>query len=572
MTWRWFWFVWRGQGADMAWLLIGSALSAAMHAGFAWSWKGILDSAQAATGTGADEGALARAGLLCLGIGAAQALLYISVQGTRARVNERIQQAARRRVLAHLAAVEPGALAAWRTGDLVTRLTDDVSTEKLAWFLCSGVFRAYEALLIVMACLIGMAWIDPALTVWAVSPLPLLVLAQVVAGRELGRRADRVQQSVARVGAVVQDVFDGVRVVQARGLQGLARRAFAAAAADQVEAEVSNARLAQYVLVQFGYGWQVALAALLFAGGARVMDGTLGVGDFVAFNGFVLALVFPMFDFGAFVVRLRQAAASLERLDALLALSAAVPPRAAEANGEVRLPARIVTPHLSIEMGVPMEFGIGDLVAVTGPVGSGKSTLLTALAGQLPLRAPLPTLPAPAWVPQDPVILAASVGENICLDTLLADAVLAEGQEGNWSTLLEAACLTDDVGRWPAGIGTLVGERGVTLSGGQQQRVQIARGFAARRSVLLLDDATSALDADTEARFWDGFSRRDQIVFVVTHRAATLARATVVLYLRDGRLAGRGTHAELVASYPAYRAAYGAEETIRSVPTSASPI
>ncbi len=561
LTWRWFRLVWRGQGGDMAWLLVGSALTAVMHAGFAWMWKVVVDEARG--------GAIGRAALICLAVGLGQALLYVTVQGTRTRVNERIQQAARRRVLEAVVAAEAGTLARWRTGDLVTRLTDDVSTEKLAWFLCSGVFRAYEALLIVIACVIGMALIDPVLTLWSMAPLPLLVVAQVSAGRAMGRRADAVQQSVSRVGAVLQDVFDGVRVVQARGLGGLARRAFADAAAAQVDAEVRSARLAQFLHVLFGYGWQIALAALLFAGGVRVMDGALGVGDFVAFNGFVMNLVFPMFDFGAFLVRWRQAAASLGRLQALVDLPAA--PRVVSPVGDtLRIPAVLEAPHLRLDLGEPIEVRPGEMLAVTGPVGGGKSTLLAALAGQLPLRGATPEVPAPAWVPQEPVVLSVTVAENILLAGGDADApgpgrlgARVPDVEGGWASLLAASCLAEDVRRLPAGLATAVGERGVTLSGGQQQRVQIARALGVRRPVLLLDDATSALDADTEARFWDGLERGGLVVVVVTHRAATLARADHVVYLREGRVEARGTHAELVARHAAYRTAYGDERSDR---------
>jgi ABC-type multidrug transport system fused ATPase/permease subunit len=361
------------------------------------------------------------------------------------------------------------------------------------------------------------------------------------------------------VGAVVQDVFDGVRVVQARGLGGLARRAFGEAAEAQAEAEIANARMAQLLHVQFGYGWQIALAALLYAGGLRVMDGTLGAGDFVAFNGFVMTLVFPMFDFGAFAVRWRQAAASLARLQALVDLPAAAtrPPAPA---GPLRIPAVLEAPHQRLELGDAIELHPRKMLAVTGPVGSGKSTLLAALAGQVPLVGGAPALPVAAWVPQEPVVLSVTVAENILLagagSSAEADAAAAEP---DWPALLAAACLAEDVRRLPRGLATAVGERGVTLSGGQQQRVQLARALSAGRPVLLLDDATSALDADTEARFWEGLDRAGLVVVVVTHRAATLARADRVVYLRDGRAEAIGAHAALVATHAAYRAAYGAE-------------
>ena len=535
MTWRWFKVVWAGRWLVVAWLLVGSALTAVLLAGFAWTWKSVVEAAQA----GDVHGAAMRA--LLVGVG--QALLYITVQGVRNNANEYIQRVARLRVLTAVARAAPGALDGFRLGDLVTRLTDDVSTEKLAWFLCSGVFRGWEALLIILACVVGMVRIDPALTLWAVAPLPLLVVSHLWNGRELGRRAARTQQAVSRIGAVVQDVFDGIRVVQARGLGSLAQRAFADAAREQSTAEVHGARLFVYQMVQFGYGWQLALAALLYAGGSRVMDGALSAGDFVAFTGFVLTLVFPMFDLGAFVVRWRQAAASLVRLEEVMTAAAApvpVPHRASDLG----IPQRLVTPWLTLELGEPLTVREGQLLAVTGPVGCGKSTLLAALAGQVPLAGERPSGPFAAWAPQAPVLLEASLAENIGLGRDFPEGVV------------QAAQLGPDLARWPDGLTTLVGERGVTLSGGQQQRVQLARALASGARLLLLDDATAALDADTEARFWEGLDRAGRIVVVVSHRPATLARADRVLYLREGRVVASGTHAELL-TVPAYAAAYG---------------
>lgn len=535
MTWRWFKVVWAGRWHLVAWLLVGSTLTAVLLAGFAWTWKSVVEAAEAGNVTGA--------AIRALTVGVGQALLYITVQGVRNNANEYIQRVARLRVLAAVARSAPGTLDRFRMGDLLTRLTDDVSTEKLAWFLCSGVFRGFEALAVIVACVIGMLRLDPALTVWSMAPLPLLVVSHLWNGRELGRRADRTQRAVSRVGAVVQDVFGGIRVVQARGLGALARRAFADAAVEQSAAEVHAARLFQYQMVQFGYGWQVALAVLLFAGGSRVMDGALSAGDFLAFTGFVLTLVFPMFDLGAFVVRWRQAATSLERLEEVMA--AAVPDDAPVEEEDLTVPARLTTPWMTLELGEPLVLRPGELLAVTGPVGCGKSTLLAALAGQVPLVGARPVGPAVAWAPQAPVLLEATLAENIGLGAKVPPEIAEQAQ------------LTPDLARWPEGLGTLVGERGVTLSGGQQQRVQLARALASGAPLLLFDDATAALDADTEARFWDGLDRRGRIVVVVTHRPATLARADRVLYLRDGRVTAAGTHAAL-CEFPAYAAAYGA--------------
>lgn len=535
LLWRWGRRAWAGERAALAWLLVGSVLVGLGHAGFTAAWKGVIDAAR--------EGHGAAAGLALVGFGVLQALLYVGVQGTRTRVNGRIQERVRNLVFDHLTTAAPAGLRAFRAGDLVARLTDDVSDDKLAWFLCSGVFRAYEALCVVLACLGAMLWLDPGLTAWTLLPLPLFLGSHLALAGRFAGAAQAAQAALARTSTLVQDSFEGVRVLQAHGLGGLARRAFGEAARAQAEAEVRRARLEHGIFLEMAYGWQLGVAALLVAGGLRLADGTLDPGTFVAFSGYGMTLVFQVYDFAAFAVRSRVAAASLRRLEELVTLPEAAP---AVIPGEgLRLPATLLGGALPLDLGAPVEAGPGQLVAVTGPVGSGKSTLLRAIAGEEPVTTPI-VRPPVAWVPQDPVVLSGTVRDNVTL-----------GGGGDAEAAAEAACLGPDLARLDGGLDARVGERGVTLSGGQQQRVQLARALATGAPLLLLDDATSALDPDTEARFWERLDRRGRVVVVATHRPATLARADLVLYLRDGRVAARGTHAELCARVPAYRAAYG---------------
>ncbi len=525
-AWRWFWAVWRGETAALVAMLAGSAATAALHAAFAMSWKLVIDAARA--------GDPLRAGLLCVALGVAQAVFYIVVQGARTIVNERIQRRVRRRLLEHLVDLDARALRGYRTGDLVTRLTDDVGNDKLSWWLCSGVLRAAEAAMICAAAVAGMIYVDPVLSAWSLAPLPALAVLQAWMSAEIAARAGAVQAAVSATNAVAQESLDGVRVLQARGLTALARRAYAEATARLAEAEVANARRAQAQFTVFGYGWQVALAVLLGVGGARVLSGATGVGDFVAFNGFVASLVFPMFDLGAFVVRGAQASASLARLDELLAVRPT-----ADAGA---FAGRVALEGFALDIGGPLAVAPGTLTAVTGPVGSGKSTLIQALAGVFGHE----VADGSAWVPQDPLVLSITVRENVSL-----------GAGVDVDAAVDAAKLASDVAAWPGGLDTAVGDRGLTLSGGQQQRVQIARAYASAPRVLLLDDATSALDAETELRLLDTLLSGDRAVVLVTHRVATLSRADEVIYLQRGEVAVRGTHASLVASCPRYAAAYG---------------
>ncbi len=531
LLWRHFRIGWRGRGLALAWLLVGSALVAAGQGLFTGLWKVVLD--------GVSQGRGGQAGVLLVVVGVAQALLYMLVQGTRTEMNAHIQRVTRDRVFQAMTRAGPGELDRFRGGDLVARLTDDLSEDKLSWFLCSGIFRAYEAVLVAIACLVGMIWIDPLLTLWCLSPLPVLVFFYMGIGPRVSGRMATVQRAISVRTTIAQDAFEGVRVLQARGLTGLATRAFRDASAAQAEAEVSSLRIQTLMFLLFSHGWQLALVALILGGGSRLASGEVSGSDLVVVAGFLLTLVFQTFDFAAFVVRGKVAATSLARLEELLELPAHQPP---PSPLTVRLPARLSTPHLDFELGEGLELCPGELVALTGPVGAGKSTLMRVLAGQV---GELP-MPRAAWVPQDPIVLSVTIAENIAL-----------GSDRQLEEAVHAARLGADLARWPDGLQTAVGERGTTLSGGQQQRVQLARALADDAPLVLLDDATSALDADTEGRFWDGLDRAGRLFVVVTHRPATLARASRVLYLRDGRLVASGSHAELLRQVPEYRAAYG---------------
>ncbi len=528
---RWFRLCWRGQRLRMTWLIVGSSTVGLLQAAFGYLWKVVMDTA--ATG---DASA---AGRTMMAVGLAQSLLYIFVQGTRTWMNAHIQRVARDAVYN---AVLTGDLTGYRTGDLVTRLTDDLSEEKLAWFLCSGVFRAVEASMVVLCCGATMLWISPWLTMWCLLPLPVLALVHRLIGGRVTRTAQAVQEAISSLGTLVHDAFTGVRVIQSSALEPLAERGFAELARVQAEAEVANTRMQQLFFAQFAYGWQLALAVLLVVGGLGIRAGTVAVSDFAALSGFLMTMVFQMFDFGAFVVRGRQAAASLRRLQVLVDLPAVPRP---PASPDLVLQG-LSRPFLQIAFPEALTIPNGSFVAVTGAVGSGKSTLLQAIAERSSLQAP-----DAAWVPQEPALFSVAIEENIRL-----------GRKGEAvDSAVRSACLAPDLARMPAGLATRVGERGVMLSGGQQQRLQLARALYSGRELLVLDDATSALDAETEASFWDGL-RADaagRTVVAVTHRAATLARADRVVWLvRAGEraVARTGTHAEMLED-AGYAGLYG---------------
>ncbi len=539
---RWWRIAWAGRGLWLAAIIGLSFVMAGLAAGFPWLWQYLVDDATA-------DGSPARlrqvAGWMA-GIGAAQLVVYVMLQGARSIVNAAIQWRVRQNVFEHLSHLEPGFYERWRTGDLVTRLSDDAG-EKISWFLCSGVFRTFEASLIVLACLASAVAVAPGVAAWMVLPLPLLIVAQAFAQGTLGRRFAAVQRSISGINDELTATFGGIRIVQAAGLQEAAHRRFLEQAHAQQRAEVRTSAVQHVVHLMYGYGWQTAVVALLLAGGHQVMAGTITLGQFVTMEGLVMTMVWPMFDVGMFLSKYKQAAVALGRLQQLTdeVPGADGPPRGASLAEASRLPP-----------------SPGRLVAVVGEVASGKSTLMDALARGGG---------GGGYVPQDPVLMSTTLRDNILLGRDVSDDVLTQA--------LDVSRLQQDLPALPNGLDTAVGERGVTLSGGQQQRVALARALVGGPPLLLLDDATAALDADTESAFWD---RLEAVLpgvaaVVVTHRVATIQRADEVLVLEDGAVAQRGRHDDLVRTDGPYRRIYGryeaeAQVALRSTGEALAPV
>ena len=570
---RWIVRAWRGYPVTLAILLVGTLAGAAATAGVPLVLRRLFDGFAK---TPSAE-ALRDSVRLYLLIGGGAWALGAATMAVRGTTNLRFERAIRHGAWARLVRHAPAFFLRFRTGDLVTRLTDDVS-EKLCWFLCSGIFRTVAAAVTIVFAVAMMVRLDPFLTLVTAAPLTLLVWLLIRAGTVLDRRFEEVQARISRLNEGLEACFSGIRLVKATGREAVEQEAFAARASACRESEIASARSQLLVNALYGQVWQVGVVAVLLAGGLGVMNGRLTLGTFVAFEAYALLLVFPMLDIGTFFVRGWQSGVSIGRLREIEEGSGTgdlpVDGPSRETAGPLpfgRLSFEAVGCRApgdanrdAVLSGVSFEVDAGQMIAVAGSVGSGKSFLLrlpvrlvepdagrvrldgTDLA-DLPLDALRRTV---AWVPQEPVLFSETIRDNIRFDRpWITDAEVEEAAI--------RACLGPELAAFPEGLDTLVGVRGVSLSGGQRQRVALARALAGRPALLLLDDATSALDAATESALWEELRRRDRTALLVaTHRTATLQRADRILVLESGRLVEHGTHQELSAGGERYRALY----------------
>ncbi|SYZ72523.1 putative multidrug resistance ABC transporter ATP-binding/permease protein YheI [Candidatus Zixiibacteriota bacterium] len=502
-------------------------------------------------------------GLAFFALGLVATIVYTFVQAHRAWMNQKMEWLFRQDAFSGVTVKGPDFFNRFRTGDLVTRMTDDVA-EKLSWFACSGIFRFYEALLMVIVSVIMMATINPMLTLWSVGPLPILVYIFFKTSTLLDKRYDHLQKKISSFNDVMEACFSGIRVVKAYVQEKAQKGKFELALQDRRGAEIAAVKTTAIVESMYGYIWQSVIVIVLVVGGMAVINARLTPGELVAFVYYVVWLVFPMFDIGQFLVKARQSAVSIDRLVELEKVRPLVQDGGTiPANGNIRGHIRFQNVSLSfpgserkILDNISLEVQAGRTIAIVGRVGSGKSWLVNMIprlvdpsGGEIILdghdlkRFRLEDLRRViGYVPQEPVLFSDTVRNNIVFgrDNISGDLV-------DWA--LDISQLKSEVALFPQGLDTFIGTRGMSISGGQKQRLALARALVGRPKILILDDCTSALDSRTEAALWGRLHEvmPEMTAVLITHRPDTLERADRIFVLEDGRVAESGSHAELIA-------------------------
>lgn len=522
----------------------------------------ILEAGAAGLSAGAPAG-FSQVLALVLAAGAARGLSLLAARYLIISASRKAEYDIRNDLFRHLQTLDQHYLKGARTGDLMARFTSDV--ERVRTVAGPVILYAAGTLSTLAVALPLMASVSWALTAAALVPLGLLFAAVRWMGPRVHRALLEAQETFSEVSSLAQENFAGARVVKAFAIEDHELERMRGVSRTYADRNLRAARLAGWMVPVLGGAGDLSAIALLFVGGALALSGQLSLSDIVKFSGYQSLLIWPMIALGWTVNQFQRAGASVERLEELLASEPLVKDKPARA----RAPGSpgIVSGAVSIRgvtfaydrqpvlLDVSVEVPAGSFVGIVGRTGSGKSTLVSLIprlyavpdgrifvdgidVNDLPLRE---LRRAIGFVPQESFLFSRTVNENIAFGT--------EGSD------LEDVCeaariarLEEDIDRFPRGYHEIVGERGVTLSGGQKQRASIARALLVRPKILILDDALSAVDTQTEEEILANLRRaaRGITTIVVSHRISSIRDADRIYVLESGRIAEEGRHAELL--------------------------
>ncbi|GAA6730493.1 ABC transporter ATP-binding protein [Thermus sp. 93170] len=510
-----------------------------------------------AIGHGGPYGRYALFLLLSAGV---SALLSYFMRRLAVVASRRVEYDLRKDLFHHLLRLDRSFYQKTRVGDLMNRLNTDLSAVRE--MVGPGIMMGSRLSFLVLLAFFSMYAVDVRLAFYLTLILPAIALIVFYLLRLVDRRYREAQEAFDAISTLSQEAFSGIRVVKGYALEGRMLARFQDLNRIYMQKSLALARVEGPMQALLGFLMGFAFLVVLWVGGRMVVQGELSVGELVQFNAYLAQLTWPILGLGWVLAMYQRGLTSLKRLLELLDQEPAIrdqdplPLKEGNLTGEVRfegvglrLGERWLLKDLTLTVPEGMTLGI------TGRTGSGKS-LMAALVPRLldptegkvyvggyeVRRIPLATLRRAVGVaPQEPFLFSETLLENIAfgLDHLDRERV-------EWAAKL--AGIHEEILSFPKGYETVLGERGVTLSGGQRQRVALARALAKLPKILILDDALSAVDTETEARILEGLKGvlGRQTTFLISHRTATLRHADWIVVLEEGRIVEEGTHESLL--------------------------
>lgn len=464
------------------------------------------------------------------------------------------------RLMSHFLILDKAYYQTQKIGDLMSRATNDLRS--LREFVGMAVLVLVDSQVVIFSCICLMIYINPLLTLYSMAPMPLISILFYKLSGMIGERQQIVQAHLSKITAMVQETLSGIRVLHAFVQEENVKKKFGDLNREYIHKNLQLTRLFGIFTPSLVFVIGTAALISLWIGGKAVVRGDMTLGSFVAFNSYLLMLSWPMMAIGYVFNLTQRGVSAMQRLEEIFSVQPAVVSNAelapAKIEGQIAfhgLSFRYPDARDSCLRDISCEIKKGESVAIIGMIGAGKSTLVQliprifdaeqgmVLFDGTPIRdISLAELRRSiGYVDQEPFLFSATIRENITFG-------YAEAAEEEIRNVIHLAGLTPDLQRFPQGLDTLVGERGVSLSGGQKQRVALARALLKKPKILILDDAFSSLDVETEETVLKNIKNfiRGITTIIVTHRLTVTRDVDRIIVMENGRIVESGNHSELI--------------------------
>jgi len=460
----------------------------------------------------------------------------------------------------------------YRTGDIMARMTNDLNAVRM--LLGPALMYSANTIFFTVGALYFLLRISPYLTLVALAPMPLASILVQYFGSRIHNRFERIQASFSDISSQAQENYSGVRLIRAFVREESQIGIFERLNREYIRRSLRLVQLMGMLWPTLEFILGLSMLITLLAGGHEVIAHHISVGDFVAFNTYMIMLTFPIIAVGWVINIFQRGTASVKRIDELFKAEPAIDDSAADSSigPDTVLKGEIEFRGLNFSYGntevlrdISLKIPAGSSLAIVGPTGSGKSTLVDLISRQYEVPdgsllidgRPVCDYPLAVlrrnigMVPQETFLFSETIRENLAFGVPNASA-----EELRLAS--EAAHIRQEFEEFPQGLETMVGERGVTLSGGQKQRSAIARALMRRPAILILDDALASVDTYTEERILGGLRSyiADSTTILISHRISTVRNADQIAVLVNGKIVELGRHDELLALDGYYASLY----------------